>query len=221
MKPSDSLKAAAFFVLSSFLASYSLAGEPRSKPFLPDISEVWTKIAPEGTTYMGRDLSLTCSGFPGTDTEFSFFVKGGIVNNLVIFFDGGEACWHSMNCFCPPGFPPEFPYLTDTPEADKSVDLQGIFDTNNPANPFKDWSFAFIPYCTGDFHWGSHNMAYPVPLGWYEDEIITIHHRCFDNFLVVLKWITEHFRRPHKIFVTGSSAGSPGALVGFPYIQEA
>ena len=41
------------------------------------------------------------------------------------------------------------------------------------------------------------------------------------NFLVVLKWITGNFRRPHKIFVTGSSAGSYGAILGFPYIQEA
>ncbi|NCP09722.1 hypothetical protein GW860_12615 [bacterium] len=39
--------------------------------------------------------------------------------------------------------------------------------------------------------------------------------------MIVLKWITENFKYPHSIFVTGSSAGSYGALMGFPYIQEA
>ena len=54
-----------------------------------------------------------------------------------------------------------------------------------------------------------------------DDQNYTIHHRGFDNFLVILSWITENFKNPHKIFVTGSSAGSYGALMGFPYLQEA
>ena len=78
-----------------------------------------------------------------------------------------------------------------------------------------------IPYCTGDIHWGSNDHLYLDYLNMYGGGLIPAHHRGFDNFLVVLKWITEHFRSPHKIFVTGSSAGSYGATLGFPYIQEA
>lgn len=206
-----------FVILALFVAS-SFAGNPKSKPFLPSIPHTWTEITPGSTKFMGRDLNPTCSGFPGTDSTFKFFVKGGPVNNLVIFFDGGGACWHTMNCIAVP---------TYTRVVDENVWgltnlAKGIFDMNHPKNPFKDWNFVFIPYCTGDIHWGSNDKEYVVGIG--PDGIpitITIRHRGFDNFLVVLKWITENFKNPHKIFVAGSSAGSYGALLGFPYIQEA
>jgi hypothetical protein len=98
---------------------------------------------------------------------------------------------------------------------------KGILDVRNPSNPFRDWNMVFIPYCTGDFHWGSRDEVYPDELNRFGGEPVTIHHRGFDNFWVVLKWMRENFVAPEKIFVTGSSAGSFGALLGFPYIQEA
>ncbi len=202
--------------LTLLIVPLSFGGESHSKPFLPEIPQIWTQIIPESTEYMGRYLSPGCIGLPGTDAEFSFFAKGGTVNNLVVFFDGGGACWESMNAIY---------YPTCSLEVNETVaglaSAGGIFDTQNPANPFKNWSFVFIPYCTGDIHWGSNDYDYPDYLDMYPGmDFITLHHRGFDNFLVVLKWISEHFERPHKIFVTGSSAGSYGAILGFPYIQE-
>jgi hypothetical protein len=92
-----------------------------------------------------------------------------------------------------------------------------MFDLSNPNNPFKDWYFVYIPYCTADGHRGSSDRVYEYEPG----KTLTIHHRGHDNFLVVLKWITEKFKQPHKIFVTGSSAGSLGATGNFPWIKEA
>jgi hypothetical protein len=202
-------------LLALLLASIALAGNPKSKPFLPDLSESWTAITPEPTEFMGRELSPTCSGAPGTDATFKFFVKGGTVNNLVLFFDGGGACWDTMNCI----YEQTRTYTTHIDEAaNRLAGANGIFDLNNPANPFKDWNYVFIPYCTGDIHWGSSSTTYDC---YIDGTPYTIHHRGFDNFLVVLKWITENYVKPHKILVTGSSAGSYGALLGFPYVQEA
>jgi len=210
------MKSTIIVLLAFLIVPFSFAGEPRSKPFIPAIPQTWTQIIPNPTEYMGRELTPTCIGLPGTNSEFSFFAKGGTVNNLVVFFDGGGACWESMNTIYNP---------TCSLEVDETVEdlamAGGIFDTDNPANPFKDWSFVAIPYCTGDLHWGSNDHDYPDYLNLYGGGLVPAHHRGFDNFLVVLKWITENFRRPHKIFVTGSSAGSYGALLGFPYIQEA
>lgn len=211
------MKSVMIVLFALLIVSFSFAGGPRSRPFIPAIPQTWTQIIPDPTEYMGRELTPTCIGLPGTSAEFSFFAKGGPANNLVVFFDGGGACWESMNTIYNP---------TCSLEVDETVDdlaaAGGIFDTDNPANPFKDWSFVAIPYCTGDLHWGSNDHDYPDYLDRYDGvESIPAHHRGFDNFLVVLKWITENFRRPHKIFVTGSSAGSYGALLGFPYIQDA
>lgn len=203
------------FLLSLFLVVNLYGGEPRAKKFRPNIPQTWTQITPGSTTFMGRNLSPTCSGKPGTNPQFSFFAKGGPVNNLVVFFDGGGACWDTMNCIY---------FSTYSPVVDETAaglaGAPGIFDLSNPNNPFKDWSFVFIPYCTADIHWGSNDQVYYDYLNKGFGPT-TIHHRGFDNFLVVLKWMLENIPRPQNILVAGSSAGSYGALMGFPYIQEA
>jgi len=140
MKSTPMIKMAVAVLLTLLLTSFSFAGEPRAKPFLPEIPQSWIQIAPEPTEYMGRDLAPTCIGLPGKNPEFSFFAKGGTVNNLLVFFDGGGGCWESMNAIY---------YPTCSPEVDETVDdlesAGGIFDTDNPANPFKNWSFVATP----------------------------------------------------------------------------
>jgi hypothetical protein len=219
MKRTQYIKMAAFICISSVFVCYSYAGNPEAKPCLPDIPAVWTKIVPGATHFLGRDLVPMCSGYPTTNPTFSFFVKGGTVHNLVLYFQGGGACWNWLTCI---GYPPSIlpTFYPDVSDADNpALSPYGIFDLSNPSNPFKDWSFVFIPYCTGDIHRGSNDWTYQDPAN--PGKTWTIHHRGFDNFLVVLKWITEHFEKPHEIFVTGSSAGSYGAITGFPWIKEA
>ena len=217
MKRIKYIKITAFICISLLFVCYAYAGEPKAKPFLPDIPQAWTKITPGPTSFMGRDLNPTCSGYPGTNPTYSFFVKGGIVDNLVVYFQGGGACWNWLTCL--PYLPSQI-YTPDVTDADNpALSPSGIFDLDNPNNPFKDWSFVFIPYCTGDIHLGSKDATYYYP--YSPGQPWTIHHRGFDNFLVVLEWITENFKKPHEIFVTGSSAGSYGAMGGFPWIKEA
>ena len=96
----------------------------------------------------------------------------------------------------------------------------GIWDFDNDQNPLKDYNAVYIPYCTGDIHWGANDAVYPDTLGVYGGIPQTIRHRGFVNFQVVLKWIRDNFENPEKIFVSGSSAGSYGAIMGFPYIKE-
>jgi hypothetical protein len=206
-------KAAVIFASSLFIIySHSYAGDPGATPSLPNIPREWTKIVSGPTHYMGRDLTPTCSGFPGTNPAFSFFVKGGNVNNLVVYFEGGGGCWSALTCLSRHKI-----YKTEITDTDDPVHLKGMFDLGNPKNPFKEWNFVFIPYCTGDGHRGSNDSVYEYEPG----KTRTIHHRGHDNFLVVLKWITEKFEQPRKIFVTGSSAGSLGATGNFPWIKEA
>lgn len=219
MNSTKFIKVATIVFVLLLCFSYSYAGNPRAKPFLPNIPQEWTKITPSPTHFMGKDLTPTCSGYPTTDATFSYFVKGGTVNNLVVYFQGGGACWDWQTCIgFPPTVMPTF-YPDVTPGDNPALSPYGIFDFTNPDNPFKDWSFVFIPYCTGDIHWGSKDMEYTHPLNG--NIKLTIHHRGHDNFLVVLKWITEKFKKPHTVFVTGSSAGSYGAIHGFPWIKEA
>ena len=196
---------------SLVLASTALAG---------GLPEQWTEVNPADYNYTYQGLEPSCSGAPGTDDEFTFFVKGGKRNNIVIFFDGGGACWDTMNCLY---------YSTYTEEQTEelwqfSEDMagMGIFDQTKKDNPFRDWGYVFIPYCTGDLHWGAKDTVYPD----YQDQISgvdswTIKHRGFVNFQAVLEYLKNNTNYPGKIFVTGSSAGSYGATLAFPYIKEA
>lgn len=223
MKQEKLLKIGILVLLSLFLVSTSFAGGRWSKPDLPDIPDGWTEIDPAeeypGFEYNG--LTPACSNCPTCDSDkFTFFVKRGSVNKLVIYFQGGGGCWDPVNCLIAP---------TYTQQQDETIEMfadtegMGIFDTDNPANPFRKWYFVYIPYCTGDIHWGASDTEYEVPDIFKEDfplESWTIQHRGFVNFQVVLNWIKDSFERPRKIFVTGISAGSYGAIGAFPFIKR-
>ena len=87
----------------------------------------------------------------------------------------------------------------------------------------------FVPYCTGDIHWGSNTAIYEnasiagLPLG-----DLVIQHRGFDNFLAVREWMKNKLKRDSRydddqvedLAVTGSSAGAYGATLAFPYMKQ-
>lgn len=233
---SSIFKAILIFILSSlFLSPLVSAKTPYNKPFLPDISEGWMEIDPLAVypDFEYNGLAPSCADCPSTidpytgeettyDAKFTFFVKKGDSKNVVVYFQGGGACWDSLNCIYFHTFYEEVPPV----QMFYDTEGRGIFDIENSENMFKDWSFVYIPYCTGDIHWGANDQEYPA-IDEYsrflaeEGESFTIKHRGFVNFQVVLKWIEDNFRNPSRIFVTGSSAGSYGAIMGFPFIKEA
>lgn len=189
-------------------------------PFLPKIPDTWTEMFPEQLypDFEYEGLTPSCAACPGCDPEYSFFVKGGKENKVVVYFEGGGACWDSKNCLYAPTYSREATSI----ERFANTKDKGIFDTENPKNPFKNWYFVYIPYCTGDVHWGAADHDYPDCLDAIPGvDSWTIRHRGFVNFQVVLKWMVDNFRLPFRIFVTGSSAGSYGAIMGFPHIKEA
>jgi hypothetical protein len=171
----------------------------------------------------GQSHSAACSGFPGTSPAFSFWAKRGTSKNLVVFFEGGGACWDNLTCTFPigsglPASAPQFYVPAISPLVNPAA-YDGVFK-DDPANPVRDWSFVYIPYCTGDLHIGStkkqyFNAGHPfLPASFF------IEHRGFDNFMVVLDWIGKNFDAPKNILVTGSSAGGYGASANFPWIAE-
>ena len=169
------------------------------EPEVPELDDGWTKIAPGGDTICARG------------DDFHFFVRGGSVNKLVIMFDGGGACWDAVTCG-----------LADrifSPIADETLPDpgEGIGDDDDEENPFRDWYQVFIPYCTGDIHWGDAVTTYD-PEG--DAPEITVHHKGQVNTRAVLDWVYERFESPERIFVTGVSAGAYGSIGWAPHIIE-
>jgi hypothetical protein len=161
---------------------------------------------PEEVSYLGRKLRPICS----TGTPWVFFAKRGSLNKVVMYYQGGGACWNYFTCSFPT-------YKVEAgPSDDPDGASSGFADLQNPDNPFKDWTVVMIPYCTGDVHWGDASFLHEGGSG----QSIQIEHKGAVNARVAEKWARDHFVMPDEVFVTGSSAGAYGAIASSPYLME-
>lgn len=176
----------------------------------------------------GKTRFPSCSGAPEpplfvspSPTEFSFFVRLGNPDKLVIAFDGGGACWDPLTCLgsVVAGDSVYDPIINETPAVLDAAG--GLGNRVNPDNPVADYFQVFIPYCTGDLHTGSRDTEYILPgFGSW-----TIHHRGYDNVIAVLEWLSAYYSAavghpPKDVFVTGASAGGYGAFFAYPAIDD-
>jgi hypothetical protein len=164
-------------------------------------TEPWTQIKPGGSTICLR-------GAP-----YSFFVHSGTTNKLLLYFAFGGFCYNAQLCAigalnCVP---------TVNVDRNSLANTSGIFDLNRSDNPFKDWSWIFIPECTADFEWGSNTASYPAMSTF---PAVTVHHNGFVNVTAVRNWLYENFPSPDAIFVSGSSGGADAALLHYAYIRR-
>ncbi len=158
-----------------------------------DPQEEWVQIHPGGDT--------GCA----FDTPYSFFFHPGATpSKLLIYFQGGGACWEAVSCSG----------MFDTSvQQNELAEYRGIFDFANPANPFRDFAVAFVPYCTGDVHVGGATRRYGD-----DPRASPVQHRGYENAGAVLTWIREQGMDPEQVVVAGASAGSYGALFHTPRI---
>lgn len=164
---------------------------PEPLPTLADLSADWLTIPLEGETICSRG------------TPYQFFARRGNTNNLMIYFQGGGACWDRLTCDVGGTF-------DATVDDDELLFYDGIFDLSNPDNPLANYSMIFVPYCTADIHAGDAVTDYASNL--------RIQHNGYRNAATVLDWVYETFPTPTRVFVSGSSAGAYGAIYHAPFI---
>ncbi|TGK05042.1 pectin acetylesterase [Leptospira semungkisensis] len=170
----------------------------------------------------GRSYTPSCFGNAG-NTSFHFYRKTVASNNkkLLINFMGGGACWNNDNCFGN-NTTTFFNFLDTVPDLFVKVAFQGILDADVSTNPLKNYDVLFIPYCTGDLHFGSKDVS-----GFYNDPNVAdasepsfYSHRGHDNTLAVLKYIQTNYTQVTDIVVAGQSAGGYGAILNYPHIRQ-
>jgi hypothetical protein len=79
---------------------------------------------------------------------FEVEVHHGSSDNVLLYLEGGGACWNEENCWTTP-----LVKLTAAP-----LFGGGVLELDNPDNPFKDWSIVYVPYCDGSVFTGD-NLA--------------------------------------------------------------
>jgi len=192
---------------------------------------LWTKITVpigEYSVIVGgeeKQISPSCALSSYTGEPYSFYIHQGKPDKLIVYSTGGGACWNKETCNPASGvYVPSSHVGSNDPN-----EVDGLFDLENPDNPYKDWTMVYLPYCTGDVFLGSKDTTYinqnpNFPISGFPSETITINHRGSDNFLFVMNYMRQYqLDQPKpfkKILIAGSSAGSYGATLNFPWVKE-
>jgi hypothetical protein len=78
-----------------------------------------------------------------------------------------------------------------------------MFDLTRDDNPFRDYSFIYVPLCTADSHLGNATREYPSGL--------TVEHKGFVNGTAALNYLAENYSHVTQVVVVGKTAGSVAA----------
>jgi len=132
--------------------------------------------------------------------EYRASVRDVGSNDLVIFLQGGGACW---SAFCLA--------VTGAPEGIPTVD---IMNPDLPENPVADWNMVYLPYCDGSFFAG--DAVHDDNLNGNGTRI----HRGLANLTAALEVAKMRFPTPDRILLAGSSGGAYGLLLGGPLVRH-
>ena len=141
-------------------------------------------------------------------TEFSAFTRAGDPKKLLIFEQGGGACWqdfYNCNVLSEAQEPPTGP--------------TGIWDFDSPDNPFADYSIVYMPYCDGSVFSGDNDVfdpAFGAAIG--VPEAVVRFHRGLRNQTAAMDVAKATFPQAKRITVSGSSAGGVGAAGFAPFL---
>lgn len=136
------------------------------------------------------------------DSTFAFRVRPALPDKVLIYLNGGGACWRAQDCD-PKGRPT---YTTKVDSANDASIRQGLFDVSNDENPVRDFTMVFVPYCTGDMHMGTRTVDYETRGSTPRE--FSIRHQGAENIDAVLDWVYTNVRAPRIVFVAGSSTGA-------------
>lgn len=166
----------------------------------PPLAAQWQTVEPGGQT--------VCSD----GSPYRFFVHPGDPSKLLVEFEGGGGCWDDATCSSSIY---SRRITIDPALAEQSGLLVGIYDRKNPENPFRDWTHVYVPYCTGDLHWGSNDKTYSGASGPF-----VVHHRGAVNAAAAVSWAYENVPAPRRVFVAGCSAGGYGSLLWSAHLMS-
>jgi hypothetical protein len=126
--------------------------------------------------------------------------------DLVIYFQGGGACWDALTCVTLGTAANLLTGYGPAQFAAEALLAAPAFDRGNAGNPFKDASFVFVPYCTGDLQAGTSTKDYGGTV---------VHHAGGLNTGLFLERLAATFPGARRIYVTGSSAGGYAAQLNY------
>jgi hypothetical protein len=143
----------------------------------------------------------------GSPTGFAVRAVPGSTK-LLIFFQGGGACFDAASCSIDSNFGP---YMGT--DFCGSAPSGGVFSRTDQANPFLGYNIAFFPYCTGDLHTGNRTVTMGGKTGYFKG---------YHNAGLFLGQVELAFppATMTDVVVMGASAGGMGATFNYDRIRS-
>jgi hypothetical protein len=163
----------------------------------------WWWIPFDGST--APEELATCAD--GSTTGLA--VSPGTGDDLLVFFDGGGACWSYETCEAGMAVDRRYGRTEFEAEARDFIPCSLTARANLPP-ALAGATIVFVPYCTGDVHGGDAVKEYGNALF-----NVTWRHLGHANVLAYLRRLGATFPAPGRLVVAGSSAGGFGALVEY------
>ncbi len=157
--------------------------------------------APASTEARAPQLDAWTSIDPGPEcecadgSEFELWERDGDPTRVVLYFEGGGACFSAESCSFTDGT-----YTSSITIGEPPSGRGGLFDQTNVENPIADHAMVYVPYCTGDVHIGNATTEYSTDL--------TVEHNGFVNATAGLDHVVATYPDVEQLIVMGASAGS-------------
>lgn len=136
--------------------------------------------------------------------------------DVVIYLQGGGACWEPGNCYVIPTTTHFSDTVDEAAVLNEARQSNFLFDRTRADNPFRDASFVYVPYCTGDLHGGTRQHTYSA-----FGQTRTGHHVGALNVAAYLTRLVPTFQSAGRVWLAGASAGGFGAVINWWRVQQA
>src|SRR4051812_15534557 len=204
------------FVCIAGVAAAGCAGETAPRKGNPDGGAGMVDAGP----LPGTPGGWTWVDVPGMDcddgspTGVAVNPAPGGGGDLFIYFMGGGACWDASTCFVL-NTSVHGPFGQAQWDGTGAPSVAHALDRTRATNPFRDMSYVFVPYCTGDLHAGSNVATYDV-LG--PRPFAHVGRR---NVEALLPRLRATWPAPTRVVISGSSAGGFGATLNYDLFRRA
>lgn len=149
----------------------------------------------------------------GTPTGIGVNASPTGSSNVLIFLNGGGACWNYETCVVQ-NTSSHGPF--GAAQFNQIALFLGIgaFSRAANENPFRDWNMVFVPYCTGDLHAGSKVSTYEGG-----GNTVDVHHVGHTNVVAFADRLQATFPNAAKVVLSGSSAGGFGTVFNYDAVH--
>jgi hypothetical protein len=169
--------------------------------FTPMISETSDDLTVHRFSASAGDKGPSCL----RGSEYSMSTRDAGSQDLVIFLQGGGACWDKI--------------CEASESADPTLTDDGsILDRDLPGNPVADWNVSYLPYCDGGVH--ASDTEYDIDgNGTIEAGTTDQIHHGLQNLSAALDVTVQTFPAPRRILLTGVSGGGFGTIFALPLVR--